>query len=110
MSNKDIGGRLTQGFCGCGRPTVSKGVDINGKRRYRNRCGRCIYQARKQRVDKCNWCGVKQEEKGDLQIDHIDGEPSNNNPENIQTLCFKCHIRKTIINKDWKPKNDNKKM
>ena len=36
-----------------------------------------------------------------LQVDHIDGNPSNNEPENLQTLCACCHIHKTLANKDY---------
>lgn len=37
-----------------------------------------------------------------LQVDHIDGNPENNDPANLQTLCANCHIFKTIINEDHK--------
>ena len=36
-----------------------------------------------------------------LDADHIDGDPSNNVPENIQTLCKCCHPIKTKISKDY---------
>ena len=35
-----------------------------------------------------------------LDLDHIDGNHFNANPENIQTICKNCHIRKTIEEKD----------
>jgi len=35
-----------------------------------------------------------------LTVDHIDGNHSNNNPENLQTLCPNCHAVKTVINGD----------
>lgn len=37
---------------------------------------------------------------GQLQVDHIDGNPSNNHPSNLQTLCANCHIYKGHINND----------
>jgi 5-methylcytosine-specific restriction endonuclease McrA len=37
-----------------------------------------------------------------LEVDHIDGNPLNNDLENLQTLCGCCHKYKTIINEDWK--------
>lgn len=37
-----------------------------------------------------------------LELDHIDGNPSNNVYENFQTLCSCCHVYKTIINEDHK--------
>jgi 5-methylcytosine-specific restriction endonuclease McrA len=39
---------------------------------------------------------------GMLDVDHIDGDPSNNNPKNLQTLCKNCHSYKTNINEDSK--------
>jgi hypothetical protein len=36
-----------------------------------------------------------------LQVDHIDGCPDNNDPENLQTFCACCHIHKTVTNKDY---------
>lgn len=37
-----------------------------------------------------------------LQVDHIDGNPSNNDPSNKQTLCANCHRYKTFIEGDHK--------
>jgi hypothetical protein len=37
-----------------------------------------------------------------LEVDHIDGDPSNNDSKNLQTLCGCCHKYKTIINEDHK--------
>jgi len=35
-----------------------------------------------------------------LEVDHIDGNPKNNDPENLQTLCKHCHTIKGIQNGD----------
>lgn len=35
-----------------------------------------------------------------LHVDHIDGNHENNAPENLQTLCSRCHSIKTVINGD----------
>jgi len=35
-----------------------------------------------------------------LDADHIDGDPSNNSEENIQTLCKHCHMIKSAQNGD----------
>lgn len=47
----------------------------------------------------CSWCGYndKHPETGEpiLDVDHIDGDPTNNHPENLRVLCPNCH-RKTI--------------
>ena len=37
-----------------------------------------------------------------LDVDHIDGNPSNNEIKNLQTLCSCCHKFKTITNQDYK--------
>lgn len=36
-----------------------------------------------------------------LDVDHIDSNPKNDDPENLQTLCKCCHTLKTLINKDY---------
>lgn len=39
--------------------------------------------------------------EGWLDVDHIDGDPSNNNPDNLQTLCKCCHDFKGAMEKDY---------
>jgi len=39
--------------------------------------------------------------EGMLQVDHIDGNPTNNVEENTQTLCGCCHAYKTNTNQDY---------
>jgi hypothetical protein len=36
-----------------------------------------------------------------LDVDHIDGNPENNDEANLQTLCKCCHVYKTLKNKDY---------
>jgi len=38
--------------------------------------------------------------KSQLQLDHKNGDPTDNRPRNFQTLCACCHILKTYQNKD----------
>ena len=45
-------------------------------------------------------------DKGQLQVDHIDGNHSNDNKDNLQTLCGNCHYLKTLKNKDWETKKE----
>ena len=41
---------------------------------------------------KCITCGVSESEKP-LEVDHIDGDPYNNAPENLRLLCHGCNVR-----------------
>lgn len=44
-----------------------------------------------------------------LSVDHISGDKTNNNPENLQTLCHNCHSVKTNISKDnWSAEKKRK--
>jgi len=38
--------------------------------------------------------------RGQLEVDHIDGNPYNHSEENLQTLCNCCHTYKTHISGD----------
>lgn len=40
-------------------------------------------------------CGRLVGGKGEAHVDHVDGDPMNNELENLQTLCVGCHSRKT---------------
>lgn len=46
-------------------------------------------RAVKHRKSICESCGTAE----NLQCHHKDGDPSNNDPSNIQTLCGSCHTR-----------------
>jgi hypothetical protein len=41
--------------------------------------------------------------KAQLEVDHIDGDKTNDNPTNFQTLCCCCHRYKTNVNGDRGP-------
>jgi 5-methylcytosine-specific restriction endonuclease McrA len=55
---------------------------------------------RKKETMTCERCGFKAEDPCQLDIDHIDGNHSNNDPSNHQVLCANCHRLKTKLNKD----------
>lgn len=98
-------------LCGVNKQT-SRG---NGK--YRPTCGGC-HNARRGlkrahyskvankpylvfRKDTCESCGFVPVHICQLDVDHIDGNHSNNPEDNLQTLCANCHRLKTFLNKDW---------
>lgn len=56
--------------------------------------------------DYCEHCNFIPLHTCQLDVDHIDGNNKNNNPENLQTLCANCHRLKTFLNKDWENKNN----
>lgn len=88
-------------LCGCGAPVMRKGYTFKGFAIWATNCGNCRYAARLNKDNKCKRCGGT----NNLAVDHIDGNRSNNNPDNLQTLCNPCHNIKTTENKDWRRKN-----
>ncbi len=54
----------------------------------------------------CQCCGISDwmGSKITLELDHIDGDPSNNFPQNLRLLCPNCHS----ITPTWKGKNKGK--
>ncbi len=50
---------------------------------------RMIYRNYYPNQDCCELCGNKQ--RSHMQIHHIDGDTSNNNPLNLMKLCINCH-------------------
>lgn len=41
-----------------------------------------------------------------LEVDHLDGDHENNDPNNLDTKCIKCHRIKTIVNEDYLSKKE----
>lgn len=88
-------GSLIRNKCNCGNLNRVAGLDKYGRKQYRNRCETCRQHAWKYRKDYCEHCGKKWEEGKKFDVDHIDNDPSNNNPSNLQTLCRPCHVIKS---------------
>lgn len=63
----------------------------------------------KYKKDMCEKCGFVPVHKIALHVDHIDGNSSNNDPSNFQTLCANCHAHKTYENKEFLPLEDRPK-
>jgi 5-methylcytosine-specific restriction endonuclease McrA len=101
----NIGGALYRKECGCGNLVAYKGLDEQGRKRWKSRCMACMKHGQRTKNDHCNKCGFVAEDPIQLDVDHIDGNPSNNDPSNTQTLCANCHRLKTKQNMDWKKKS-----
>ncbi|GAB3388167.1 HNH endonuclease signature motif containing protein [Lysobacter fragariae] len=43
----------------------------------------------------CRICASKGYTRAANHVDHVNGDPSNNDPTNLQPLCAPCHSRKT---------------
>lgn len=50
--------------------------------------------------DCCDKCGFVPIDKCQLDVDHINGDHSDNRIENLQTLCANCHRLKTKLCKE----------
>jgi len=93
-------GSIVRGFCPCGNKAVSTGLNSKGQQQFRTRCRTCIRKAQTLRKDYCESClkpwvsGIK------FDTDHIDGNPANNDPSNVQTLCRPCHSKKSKENNE----------
>src|SRR4051812_25437648 len=76
----------------------------NGKPRITKWCDTCSGKkwkfATSHKKKFCELCGFEAEHPIQLDVDHIDGDRNNNNPDNFCTVCANCHRLKTLINKD----------
>lgn len=114
---------------GCDKPRARNGYSKNGTPSFKKRCSahnkqhfaklagfetvnqweNSFHPYKKFRKDYCEntdgrlgfKCTTTITMSAMLQVDHIDGNPSNNQPENLQTLCACCHVHKTMTNKDY---------
>jgi hypothetical protein len=93
---------MNRPLCGCGNLAEKKGIGIYGNDVYRSRCTTCRKTGQRYKKDHCEKCGFIAEDLVQLDIDHIDGNPSNNDTLNLQTLCANCHRLKSKVNNDWK--------
>jgi hypothetical protein len=87
-----------------GKGVYGEGVTPLKKSHCENRDGRLGW--------KCTYSlpwEIKRRTAHHLQIDHIDGDPYNNEPDNIQTLCASCHSIKSILNGDVNAHRNNHK-
>jgi len=91
-----------------------KYTDKKGTKHYRKKCYSChVTKGRKERKrikkypwikfkkEKCEFCGFIPIHTCQLEVDHKNGKKSDNNKDNLQTLCANCHRLKTYLHKDW---------
>ena len=52
----------------------------------------------------CEECLFVAKVASQLDVDHVDGNKANNDPDNLRTLCKNCHAYKTAMKGDWIPK------
>ena len=87
---------------GCSYWAVKNSVSRHNKRRVLDFSG--VLSKRQQVRIKfdytCQGCGLRNDTKGFLDIDHTDGDMTNNKIENLNLLCPNCHRFKTIKNKE----------
>lgn len=69
--------------------------------KFRRSCQSCrLYPYRQFKKKSCEFCGFVAVNSCQLDVDHIDGNHSNNDESNLQTLCANCHRLKTHMSKD----------
>ena len=74
------------------RGLVSGGKSYNLSQYVRN----YLIEEAKNKCSKCGWSGVNiHTGRTPLEIVHIDDDPFNHSPENLQVLCPNCHSLKT---------------
>lgn len=91
--------RSNKKYCsrGCkqkAKETRSERFILRAKKRFEILNGKSL-EYTKHKKTFCENCGFIPIDKCQLDVDHIDGNHSNNNLENLQTLCANCHRLKT---------------
>ena len=118
-----------QGICvECGeRPQRKTGKHPVRGQIYSALCGRCTHKRNPQKqpskrppdywrgwrresyrlgkADHCAKCGFVAEDPCQLDVDHIDGNHTNDDLNNLQTLCANCHRLKTKMSGDGPYRN-----
>ena len=93
-------GLTIRGLCHCGKQVRARGRNTSGEQIYDTKCWSCRCEYRRFKKGICAFCGFIPVHPCQLDVDHIDGDRTNNNESNLQTLCANCHRLKTQVNGD----------
>jgi 5-methylcytosine-specific restriction endonuclease McrA len=93
-------GKTVRGLCHCGKQVRARGRNSIGLQIFDTKCWSCRCEYRKYKKDSCGHCGFVALHPVQLDVDHIDGDRTNNNEDNLQTLCANCHRLKTQLSGD----------
>jgi 5-methylcytosine-specific restriction endonuclease McrA len=96
-----ISGSKVRRICHCGAPTRTRGRNYKGAQIWDKMCARCRRtDYRQHKKDYCEICAFVAIVPAQLDVDHIDGDRTNSDESNLQTLCANCHRLKTHTNGD----------
>lgn len=90
---EDMGAFKRRRFCSLRCANTKQ--DVNPKQLHQ--------RARKFRKSACEECGATTK----LHVHHLDENPKNNDPSNLQTLCASCHLRWHWANGKTNPKRQS---
>ena len=94
-------GITKRGLCHCGQLVRTKRRASSGKQIWDKLCWKCKSgNYKRHKKGYCEQCGFVAIVAAQLDVDHIDGDRTNNDVDNLQTLCANCHRLKTHLNKD----------
>jgi len=94
-------GKTTRTACHCGERLVrARGRATSGVQIFDTKCWKCRLEYQKYKKPHCEFCGFVAIHAVQLDVDHVDGDRTNNSIDNLQTLCANCHRLKTQMNKD----------
>ena len=99
-----------RGICeDCGvHKVTSRGYSKSGVRSWSKKCSSCKKKPWvKHKGSVCELCGFVPVNRVQLDVDHIDGDKSNDDLNNLQTLCANCHRLETFLSSDWQNKERN---
>jgi hypothetical protein len=106
METRPICTRCNKNVC------TKNGFTVKGDIKYHKYCNSCerivydmpLHSYTRYKKSICEKCGFVPEHNCQLDVDHIDGNHSNDDESNLQTLCANCHRLKTFYERDAKKK------